>query len=485
LDTTDAATVTPPIAPSVDVPQGHNPLLPQRQRILAAIDVFVDDFIGAAQGSTHRLHRIRRILMHAIDDVLRPLDSADPPYRSEPISVKKLRQGDARWSTLKKVLGWLIDSVAMTITLPPRRLTRLANLLASIPITQRRLSLKKWHVILGELRSMSLALPGARGLFSSLQAALRSSDGKRLRLDKGFHDSLDDFRWIHADLAARKTRLQELVPTHPTLTGAHDASGHGSGGVWLPSPAAVPRAARVRSLRADGTIYRHRLTDARPILWRHPFPQHIQDRLVTFRNPQGDINNSDLELAGSVIQQEAVVQCYDVRERTTKDASDNLATMYWLRKGSTTTIGPPAKLLRMSAIHQRYHRTLNLKDYLEGKRNVMADDASRLNHLTDTELLTHFNFHYPQPQSWVLWTPTQPFLSAVTLALLRRTSPPESFLLAPPRPLDIGPPGVLSVPPLAWTLPLQKYDDPIPFLQVFLYRYQHGVISTRGNQVRS
>jgi hypothetical protein len=108
------------------LPPKRDPLLPQRQRILAAIDVFVDDFIGAAQGTPTRLNRIRRILMEAIDDVFRPLSPDDPPYRDvfrplspddppyrrEPISVKK-RQGDAAWSTIKKVLGWVVATLSL------------------------------------------------------------------------------------------------------------------------------------------------------------------------------------------------------------------------------------------------------------------------------------------------------------------------------------------------------------------------------------
>jgi hypothetical protein len=105
--------------PATIQPRHRNSLLPNQQRILGAIDVFVDDFIGAAQGSPRRLNRIRRILMEAIDDVLRPLDAQDPPHRKQPMSVKKLLKGDANWDTVKTVLGWVIDSVTMTITLPP------------------------------------------------------------------------------------------------------------------------------------------------------------------------------------------------------------------------------------------------------------------------------------------------------------------------------------------------------------------------------
>jgi hypothetical protein len=71
------------------------------------------------------------------------------------------------------MLGWLIDTVQATVTLPPHRIERLHSIIHSIAPSQRRVSLQKWHKILGELRPMSLAIPGARGLFSHLQAALQ------------------------------------------------------------------------------------------------------------------------------------------------------------------------------------------------------------------------------------------------------------------------------------------------------------------------
>jgi hypothetical protein len=53
-----------------------------------------------------------------------------------------------------------------TIELPPRRLQRLTALLHDISPTQRTTSRRKWQQLLGELRSMAMALPASRGLFS-------------------------------------------------------------------------------------------------------------------------------------------------------------------------------------------------------------------------------------------------------------------------------------------------------------------------------
>jgi hypothetical protein len=128
----------------------------------------------------------------------------------------------------------IIDTVLMTLELPPRRQQRLSALLDSIHPSQKRLSLNLWHRLLGELRSMSIALPGARGLFSAMQAAIRTHASGRLRLDKGFHDAIKDFWWLSDSMCNCPTCLLELVPTQPALLGAHDASGGGAGGRMVP-----------------------------------------------------------------------------------------------------------------------------------------------------------------------------------------------------------------------------------------------------------
>jgi hypothetical protein len=119
----------------------HNRLT--RQRPLRKVDVFVDDFVGMAQGTPPQLSTVRRTLLHSLDDVLRKLDEFDDEHRKEPASTKKLKQGDAYWDTRKLVLGWIIDTVLMTLELPQHRKDRLLSILRDIPATQNRISVKK------------------------------------------------------------------------------------------------------------------------------------------------------------------------------------------------------------------------------------------------------------------------------------------------------------------------------------------------------
>lgn len=427
----EAVAATPP--PTVSSPT-HGTKVPSRQCTsttlhadgrapIAQVDVYVDDFLLMAQTASQR-RQVLRATLSSIDKVLRPLTPDDPPHRKEPASIKKMRQGDAHWATDKRILGWDINTSAMTLSLPPHRLTRLHAILDWISPPRRRLPVKQWHQLLGELRSMAPALPGARGLFSLLQDALRHADQRRIRITPHLHALAADFRRLVDDLARRPTRLQELVPTYPSDIGASDACQHGMGGVWFDN--LDPHAA--------------------PILWRHRFPPHVASALITAANPTGHLSISDLELAGIIAHRAIVAQARDVAERTIWVNADNRAAVSWTTKGSSTSAAARAHLLRFAALHQRAHRYVVRTHYLPGPVNVMADDASRRWDLDDAALLTFFNTRYPQVQSWQMQTLTP----ATSASLIGSLSKPRSRAASPPNgmppPIPLGPSGRPSVP---------------------------------------
>ena len=113
------------------------------------------------------------------------------------------------------------------------------------------------------------------------------------------------------------------------------------------------------------------------IVWRCEWPKHIQDALVTEKNLLGTLTNSDLELAGSLLHLEAIANNFDMRERTILSKMDNLATLYWQRKGSATTTTQPAHLLQLFRIHQCYHCYMPRHDNIPGKSNPLANESSR------------------------------------------------------------------------------------------------------------
>lgn len=265
-------------------------------RPLAKADVYVDDFLLVAQTKRAQTRLLRHALT-SIDQVLWPLEVGNPVHRKEPTSVKKLLQGDAHWITQKRMLGWDLDTVVGTLTLPPHRLERLQVYLDRVQPPCTQMATMEWHQILGELRSMSAGLPGSRGLFSVLQAALIHGDKHRVCLNQHFFNATSDFRFFVASLASRPTRMRELVPAFPSDTGSCDACRIGNGGVWF-----------------DGLN-----PSLPPMVWRSAFLIAVQRALITSECPRDTISISDLEL-------------------------------------SSTSTSDRAYLLRLNSLHQRAHR---------------------------------------------------------------------------------------------------------------------------------
>jgi len=279
-------------------------------------DVYVDSFLGLCQGNHQRRLQVKRHLLNNLDSVFRRLEASDSTHRQEPASVKKMLKGDATWATRKVMLGWIIDTITMTLELPPHRLQRLHNILQIVHPDRKRVALCYWHKFIGELRSMTIAIPGTRGLLSTLQEAFRHIDSNnRVKLSKPVHNFLNDFRWLAADVAARPTRIAEVTPMHPVTRGACDASGEGMGGVHF-----IPTKDRIV-----------------PMLWRAKFPKNVTAPLVSYNNTRGTINNGDLELAGSIAHADVLCQTADVAECTIHNCYDNTAAVHWQCKGSTTT----------------------------------------------------------------------------------------------------------------------------------------------------
>jgi hypothetical protein len=402
---------------------------------LRAFDVYVDDFIALGQGTPSQLKILRRHLLHSIDSVFAPLSAADT-HGHEAISVKKLRKGDGSWSTQKVVLGWLLDTIHNTVSLPPHRAERLLAIFDELR-DRHRVSVKKWHRILGELRSMVVAIPGGRGLFSTLQHGLKFSNKHRVRLSPSIRSHLDDFELLAQSLASRPTNFAEIVPDLPTCIGACDASLAGMGGVWF-------------------------LPDGRNIVWRQTFPPDVRRSLITADHLSGTITNSDLELAGIIAHQDVLAQHAPLQHTTVALLNDNYPALVRCVKGSITSDAAAAYLLRVNSMHQRHHRYLVVYDHIHGPSNCMADDASRLFSLTDRAFLSHFDQHYPQPQPWILCHLPPGMHLALTCALRKQRPEPRSYLNAP-MPVTIpGPFGSPIVPP--WASHLSWKPSATPFL---------------------
>lgn len=362
-----------------------------RKAPLGTFDVYMDDFIGLAQGSLQRRTHLRSVMFHTIHQVLRKGSATDNPRRQEPISIKKLQKGDAHWDTKKTILGWDIDTIAQTIALPPHRAEKLKATL-SIPTTVRRVKVKQWQQVLGELRSISLAIPGIRGLYSVLQDRLNHPTQNYVYLNSTVHQVLADITTVVTEAAQKPMHLKTIIPTPNPITGATDAAATGMGGFFF-TPHGV-------------------------YAWRLPFPLAIPTHLVSEENPQGTLTNSDLELCAILAQCDLISKTTNTHHKTLLVHSDNVAAISWLQKGSTATSKVPARLLRLHALQQRHFQHLCHATYIPGDLNTVADILSRWHHLSDTALLAFLNTQYRQSTEWELLTPTEWTSTTLISALL-------------------------------------------------------------------
>lgn len=380
---------------SEEGPCDHIPVSNQmHSRPVGDTDVFVDDFIQLGQGGQRRLKALRSHLLCALDQVL-STPAPDEPHRNEAVSLKKLLKGDGSWCTRKLILGWIVDTIRQTIELPPHRKDTLADIFEEVADT-KRISSKKWASILGKLRFVSVAIPGSGGLFSALQWAQNQAKGNRIRVNAFVRNSLDAFSRLATSLCQRPTHLAEIVPQGPTLLGATDAAKPGMGGVYFDS---------------EGGAY----------LWRTPFPAAVQRLIVSADNRAGTVTNSDLEHAALLAQVDLMSSTHETRYATLENFSDNTPAVSRVRKGAVSTCGAAAALCRYASDHQRLHRYCHLAHFLPGDRNSMADDASRLQHLTDSAFLAHFQQRYPQPKGWSLLHLRPETTSLLTSALLSKS----------------------------------------------------------------
>lgn len=368
---------------------------------------------------------LHRWLLHNINNVFHPNSGPDftrQALRREPISDKKLHQGDAAWATTGVVLGWLLDTCHGTLQLPPHRVDRLTLILKDI-LAHPTATCKQWHRLLGELRSMTFTIPGGEGLFSPLQVALQQAcPANTVHICPTTQHCLQERLLFAQSLAARPTRITDLVPCPPHYVGVCDASREGMGGVWLPTSFA---------------------TSATPFIWRYPFPPAGCDALVSFTNPSGAINNSELELAAAIVHEAALLSAPLVTHPITCcSSSNNTATVAWLHRASLASLGPSATLLHLRSWLRRAAHQLNASVIsMPGIENVLANFASRAFRLSDSALLTHF-----ASTSWQLLHPPPEIFSFMISTLLHSTLLPVLLLPKHDPLLACGKSGVNSVP---------------------------------------
>ena len=397
------------------------------------IEVFVDDFIGASNTQSHqKLVQISRAMLHGIHTVFPPT-SVTNHSGEDPISQKKLLQGEGTWHTTKEILGWIFNGADYTIQLPVEKCNSIITTIRKIK-QQKTAPLNTFQKIAGRLQHASFGIPGGRSLFSPIQAVM-ANNPEFIPLTETLKQTLRDWSYMIGYLKQHPTSVLQLIVDSPWYIGYSDACKLGAGGIWC-----------------SGIKHLH------PLLWQVEWPLDIQEALITDKNPKGYITINDLELAGIVLNWMAL-ELTDLNLKYAHIATfcDNTSAVAWSYKMRTSKSVAAGKLLRLLGmrIHQRKASTV-IPSHIAGEKNDMADIVSRAfksgKYFAASHSLTNYfntNFPLPQKQSWKESKIPPQWTSRVMSCLRGEMLDLASLLELPTRGLSIGNTGAHMPTPVA------------------------------------
>ena len=319
------------------------------------LDVYVDDFIGLVVPTTRQqLDHVANSVMCGVHDIFPPQPTAD----DDPLSFKKLIQGDGAWDVMKEILGFVFSGVDKTMWLAEgKRDAILVTIKTWLRSTRKNacfgVPFREFRSTLYKIRHSFTAIPAGHGLMSPFYRVL-SKEPKVvfLRRNNGLYTALQDCqRFLHQSVST-PTPCRNLVHGWPDIVGVTDASKEGVGGVIF----------------GEASI-------TTPVVFRFQWPKEIQDDIRSCVNPTGSITNSDLEMA-------ALVMLFLVMESTVENLqtkrvalySDNSPSVHWVQRLAVRSSVAAMQLIRILALRMQVHRISPLTTlHIEGSKNAMTD----------------------------------------------------------------------------------------------------------------
>ena len=369
-------------------------------------EVYMDDFIDLAIPTCQQdLDHLASATMTGIHDVF----PAAPTPAEDPISSRKLGKGDGAWANVKDILGMTFDGTDKTIWLSEEKRDAL---LVTLKTWMRKASKRcgiafdEFRTTLSKLQHAFLTVPAGKGLLSAFYVILRLQPPiVYLHTNTNLRNAVADCRTFLRETVSSPTKCRNLVTGWPDFIGITDASGHGLGGVIIGEQRKVP-----------------------PIVFRLQWPQDISDNIVSDANPNGEITNSDLEMAGLLMLWLVMEEVCEVKNAHVALFSDNSPTVHWVQRLAAKHSHVAMQLIRALALRLHLAQASPLTPmHIAGVNNSLTDIPSRSFGSdaawyckTDTQLLTLFNKTFPLPNqaSWTVFRPSSKLAMRV-ISILR------------------------------------------------------------------
>lgn len=349
------------------------------------VRTYVDDALFVELESVFRGHRCLRASQSFASDSFRLFgtrNDGQPPLFA--------REKTSSWDTRSEMLGWNIDTVGMTISVPPAKLAQLSDMLAEWPVDRRYASITDLRSLLGKLLHLcDVVRPGKffiRRILNqlgvgSLAQMANGSEGISFRRMQN-HGTVTLTREFHDDLAfwgmivemSHKTAATTILETPlfcyflqpPSRTLVSDASGDSMGGYCLETG----------------------------LWWRIDFPDDIRLRLRTHVCGRDDLSMNVFELLGMTITAWAFTVHANERSEYPGQSilmkGDNMSAVHWVNKCRGAKEPRGGALMRMLGCLEMRSDWRFRARHVRGVANTLADGISRWNRNEITHRLNEF-----------------------------------------------------------------------------------------------
>jgi hypothetical protein len=203
---------------------------------------------------------------------------------------------------------------------------------------------------------------------------------------------------------------------------------------------------------------------------------------MTCANQIGNLSINGFKLVGHNVAQLWLALPKMAPLATILSGSNNSTSIWWVCKGSTSTLPATATLLQVHSWLLRQHQVAAPMTFLAGKDNHIANPASRRCRcaLSDSQFVSLFNHEFQQDTSWMLLQLMSAQQHGLSTTFAKMRLPLESIPAMPPPTAPTGANGAPSAPTSNSTPSLDGAGNPIHLLQMFAHQVRTGFLAADG-----
>ena len=220
----------PPKPPSEDLPQQAQPLAVSiPTSVKARSDCFIDDIIRIMLLNAN-LHRNSSSVPLAVHSLMRPHAGDSEPIPRRPILQPKKLLAEGTPAFRQIVLGWLLDTHKLSISLPFDKFTAWTNDIQQI-LDNKASTFANLESLIGRLNHAAFVIPLSRHFLHRLRSRLSTPVHKHQVLRLSSDEIQDLHLWLkYLQLAHDSISLNLLTLREPQMLGISDSCPFGLGG---------------------------------------------------------------------------------------------------------------------------------------------------------------------------------------------------------------------------------------------------------------